>query len=532
MYNLSKEIFLDFYACCSNVSATLVYDRQSLLNIRASHETFLKRSCVYQFYPPPPLLASVPAYLRVTPFAEPRRKRSRRRRKRGGVLVKIRAYLRSGAKHACPTHGSLGSAALPRERWLIPVQLSGCRAGDALVQDSPPVEWSLASQMRLRSSRASHRGVNQENLRMLARGCSPNDEDILRMALLNVRSLTGKTFVLNDFFASRHLDFMYLTETWLRPGECSAFSELLPPGCSFLNSPRTSGKGGGLASVFKSSFKCRQCPSKTLSTFELQLFELQCDVTVQCALIYRPPKISKDFIGDFSNLVSEMALNYDHFLIVGDFNIHVCCDGKPLVKDFKAVVDSFNLTQWVNGPTHERGHILDLVLSYGLNVCIEDLCSTQISDHLPVLFKVKLPGSLVQPCALTRTRRIINADTAQKFSSAFVSFLPTLDMFCASTVDELIQTFDSSCTSVLDCVAPFKAWSPKTVSEPWLNDHTRALRRESRRAERRWKKDRLHVSLGILRESLRKYQKAVGCAKADRNSPLLTLSPVTNEMSR
>ncbi|KAK7916288.1 hypothetical protein WMY93_012049 [Mugilogobius chulae] len=173
------------YACCSNVSATLVYDRQSLLNIRASHETFLKRSCVYQFFPPPPLLASVPAYLRVTPFAEPRRKRSRRRRKRGGVLVKIRAYLRSGAKHACPTHGSLGSAALPRERWLIPVQLSGCRAGDALVQDSPPVEWSLASQMRLRSSRASHRGVNQENLRMLARGCSPNDEDILQMALLN-----------------------------------------------------------------------------------------------------------------------------------------------------------------------------------------------------------------------------------------------------------------------------------------------------------------------------------------------------------
>uniref|UniRef100_A0A3P9CJF5 SCAN box domain-containing protein n=1 Tax=Maylandia zebra TaxID=106582 RepID=A0A3P9CJF5_9CICH len=66
------------------------------------------------------------------------------------------------------------------------------------------------------------------------------------MALINTRSLSNKTFLLKDFFSSYDLDFMFLTETWLRAGETVAFSELLPPGCCFLNTPRSSGKGGGL----------------------------------------------------------------------------------------------------------------------------------------------------------------------------------------------------------------------------------------------------------------------------------------------
>ena len=40
----------------------------------------------------------------------------------------------------------------------------------------------------------------------------------------------------------------------------------------------------------------------------------------------------------------------------------------PMAKDFLNHVDSFNLVQSVSGPTQERGHTLDLVLSYGLPV--------------------------------------------------------------------------------------------------------------------------------------------------------------------
>lgn len=53
----------------------------------------------------------------------------------------------------------------------------------------------------------------------------------------------------------------------------------------------------------------------------------------------------------------------DQVLIVGDFNINVCCPKKPLVTDFLDLVDSFNLFQSVDSSSEEHVHTLDLVLS-------------------------------------------------------------------------------------------------------------------------------------------------------------------------
>lgn len=60
--------------------------------------------------------------------------------------------------------------------------------------------------------------------------------------------------------------------------------------------------------------------------------------------------------------------NADRILILGDFNIHVCCPSKPMVKEFLQTIDTFNFTQSVLGPTHKQGHTLDLILSYGFSV--------------------------------------------------------------------------------------------------------------------------------------------------------------------
>ncbi len=41
----------------------------------------------------------------------------------------------------------------------------------------------------------------------------------------------------------------------------------------FLSSPRTAGRGGGLASVFKKKFDCRSIKTDTFSSFEVQLMQ-------------------------------------------------------------------------------------------------------------------------------------------------------------------------------------------------------------------------------------------------------------------
>ena len=134
------------------------------------------------------------------------------------------------------------------------------------------------------------------------------------------------------------------------------------------------------------------------------------------------------------------------------------------------------------GPTHEKGHTLDLVLSFGLSVSVDEICAaTCISDHLPVLFTTTIPSAGVESRAPARRLRSINPLTASQFSDAFnASLICRLEVNCALNADELISMFDSTCTLTLDSVAPFTLRRTKVLSELWLNDCTRALRRACR----------------------------------------------------
>ncbi|KAK7880130.1 hypothetical protein WMY93_033197 [Mugilogobius chulae] len=219
---------------------------------------------------------------------------------------------------------------------------------DPARSSSAPSDWVASSPCG--PPRVQHRGVDFGCLRSLSRSFPRDPEDVtLRFGLLNARSVASKTFLLNYLFTTRELDFMLLTETWLQAGESAPFSELLPPGCCYLNSPRTTGRGGGLATVFKESYICKHVLTDSFSSFELHTFSLGLDTLIFCALVYRPPKFNKDFIKEFTDFLTGLALNHDKFLIVGDFNIHVCCESKPLAKDFLNLIDSFNLIQSVSG---------------------------------------------------------------------------------------------------------------------------------------------------------------------------------------
>lgn len=55
----------------------------------------------------------------------------------------------------------------------------------------------------------------------------------VHMTLINACSVVNKTFILNDFYITHSLDFLFITETWLSAADSSPLAELLPPGCHF-----------------------------------------------------------------------------------------------------------------------------------------------------------------------------------------------------------------------------------------------------------------------------------------------------------
>lgn len=80
------------------------------------------------------------------------------------------------------------------------------------------------------------------------------------MALLNVRSLTNKSFIVNDLISTHNLDITLLTETWLDRNGTVALIETAPPNFKFLQTTRTEKRGSGIAAVLSDSYSCKEIP--------------------------------------------------------------------------------------------------------------------------------------------------------------------------------------------------------------------------------------------------------------------------------
>ena len=86
----------------------------------------------------------------------------------------------------------------------------------------------------------------------------------------------------------------------------------------------------------------------SFSTFDSLSCILKNKLPISYVLVYRSPKLISGFIQEFSDLLSVIMLQYERFLILGNFNIHVCCPSSSLftLVDFAAVFKSCIADSW------------------------------------------------------------------------------------------------------------------------------------------------------------------------------------------
>lgn len=500
------------FTCCTR----LVYARQALLDIRISvGDSFANSHTVdvecplHKPYEPPRtiFLHDICRW----PLNTVRRKRRRKRGSRGGYMTKLKAYLQADI-----SFGRRSVAWHPRDavyRCLRPVF---------------PLHLSHATQVDLRSvgRLARRNGVNHGNLRSLRK--APSSHVSIpppKLALINARSVVNKTFLLNDFYSSHNLDFMFITESWIKVGDLTPLSELVPANCTFFNSPRPNGRGGGILTILNNSLssRCRMVPATAFPSFETQLLHLDWNGPTCIGVIYRPPLFTKDFILQFTEFIGNIATNYDRFLLMGDFNIHVCCHSNSLSQEFLDLIDAFNLLQWVKNPTHTQGHTLDLVLSYGIDVTDIVISDFPLSDHKPILFSLSLL-ELPQPTIDPVMSRFYSPQFNTNFDLCFTELCSHLHLdqpLSDLDADQHLSLLNSAWLKVANVTAPLKPHKPKPKSDMWQNSDTRHQRQICRKAERKWKRDRLSVSFRMFKDSLTAYQNTAKSAKAAYFSNLI-----------
>ena len=181
--------------------------------------------------------------------------------------------------------------------------------------------------------------------------------------------------------------------------------------------------------------------------------------------------------------------------------------------DFITLYESFNLVQSVTTPTHLKGHTLDLILSFGFPVHNVTVSDFPPSDHKSVSFHILLPYPGSKPPSSSRSR-IFNANSAARFKTAFLA-APPVAVQPQPSVNDLVNHFNSNSLRILDNIAPFKTKHKKPSTLKWLNDHTNEMKRQCRKAERKWKKDRLATSHNILKEAMTAYL-SVCCQRGEK----------------
>ena len=175
------------------------------------------------------------------------------------------------------------------------------------------------------------------------------------------------------------------------------------------------------------------------------------------------------------------------------------------------MLQSFRLSQAVSVPTHRCGHTLDLVVYREKDALLRlvSVCHSLSSDHLPVMFFLEMLKP--EPRPVLRTVRNFRAIDRQQFRQDVASLT-------AVQLDITPDQFNTEMRRLLDTHAPsIQRQLTCHHRSPWYSSiglELRSMKRERRRAERRWFSTGVTIHKEIMNSIKHKISHLVSNAKS------------------
>ena len=259
----------------------------------------------------------------------------------------------------------------------------------------------------------------------------------LHCALINCRSVVNKTQDIQLELVLNNLDLCILTETWIREDDTTTPGRLSPSGYKALSISRHGRTGGSIAIVYKNDLNINITKGQPLETMESTCFSINTGFrVVNLIAIYRPPDSNAlEFCNELANLLESKINSSGELILLGDFNITVNKPSEAVPSIFLDMLNSFNLINRVDKPTHRLSNTLDLMPTLhdaNSNVIPRIKIVRLFSDHNIVLFDISTPCTVTKSTVrLYRKLKNINP----------VAFMEDVEKLCLKNhLDCLLRT--------------------------------------------------------------------------------------------
>ena len=297
-----------------------------------------------------------------------------------------------------------------------------------------------------------------------------------------------------EHFVDEDCDAGFITETWLTTERNIVTASVKNHGYilkhNIRNIPDKDG-GGGVGVAVRSCFSVKQDVTKAYQSFEHTVTRMPCSKNRKLSMIsiYRLQHISvTTFFEEFEGFLENHTTINDDFIIAGDINIHVESNDSSSRK-FHDLMDCFDLKQHDVGPTHIKGHTIDVVITRNKANLVSNVKVTpsDLSHHSLITFNFTIePLKIISKSITFRATKNMDHDQFQRDVKARLSNVTS------DVMGERVYQFNTILQKTLDEHAPLKTKEIRIVPyAPWFDEEYAALRRTRRRAEKQYRRSGL-----------------------------------------
>jgi hypothetical protein len=148
-------------------------------------------------------------------------------------------------------------------------------------------------------------------------------------------------------------------------------------------------------------------------------------------------------LSQLADFFSQILPHYDEVIFTGDFNLRLLSEPR-VCEQLNDLLMSFSLFQHVNQPTHERGDILDLVITRTASTILSSISLTPgVADHLSIILDLSIAHTI--PSTIITSVRKFNDSNIQQIKLLMRRqndlFLDYLTNISVESVENLVSYF-------------------------------------------------------------------------------------------